>query len=410
VALTFDYKVRDKSGDLVEGQLDGDSMALVVRRLREMGYMPISVTPKSVVSLSTEIKIPGISGRIKLREVAIMTRQLSTMVDSGLSVVRSLGILANQVENPELARILNEVRTDLEHGSSLSVACGKHPKAFSKLYCTLIQAGEVGGNLDEVLTGLAETIEKQAALNKTIKSAMTYPAVVMSVMFVIFSAMIIFIVPVFQNLFKSLGGKLPLPTQLLIDVSQIMTSVWVLAVIAVVVALIVAVRKWIATENGRRIWDKMMLKPPIFGELFHKVALARVTNTLGSLISSGVPILEALDISAETAGNVTIGNVLLEAKAGVREGRPLADPLREHENVIPTLMVQMIEVGEQTGELDGMLKKVAGFYDQEVEVTVNNLTALLEPLLTVVMGIGVGIMVISLYLPMFDYIKLVPSS
>ena len=170
--------------------------------------MPISVTPKSAVSLKTEIKIPGISGRIKLREIAVMTRQLSTMVDSGLSVVRSLGILSAQVENPELARILNEVRTDLEHGSSLSAACAKHPKAFSKLYCTLIQAGEVGGNLDEVLTGLSDTIEKQASLNKTIKSAMTYPSVVLGVMVVIFSAMIIFIVPVFQNLFKSLGGKL----------------------------------------------------------------------------------------------------------------------------------------------------------------------------------------------------------
>ena len=407
MSLTFDYKVRDKSGDLVEGQLDGDSMALVVRRLREMGYMPISVTPKSAVSLKTEIKIPGISGRIKLREVAVMTRQLSTMVDSGLSVVRSLGILAGQVENPELARILNEVRTDLEHGSSLSVACAKHPKAFSKLYCTLIQAGEVGGNLDDVLKSLAVTIEKQAALNKTIKSAMTYPSVVLGVMIVIFSAMIIFIVPVFQNLFKSLGGKLPLPTQILIDVSNVMTSAWVLLVIAVIIGIIVGMRKWIATENGRRIWDKAKLRPPIFGPLFHKVALARVTNTLGSLISSGVPILEALDISAETAGNVTVGNVLLEAKAGVREGRPLADPLRDHEDVIPGLMVQMIEVGEHTGELDGMLHKVASFYDQEVEVTVNNLTALLEPLLTVVMGIGVGMMVISLYLPMFDYIKLV---
>ncbi len=407
MSLTFDYKVRDKSGDLVEGQLDGDSMALVVRRLREMGYMPISVTPKSAVSLKTEIKIPGVTNRIKLREIAVMTRQLSTMVDSGLSVVRSLGILAAQIENPELARILNDVRTDLEHGSSLSVACAKHPKAFSKLYCTLIQAGEVGGNLDEVLTGLSDTIEKQANLNKTIKSAMTYPSVVLGVMVVIFSAMIIFIVPVFQGLFKSLGGKLPLPTQILIDVSNIMTSVWVFAVIAAVVAIIIGIRKWISTENGRRIWDKAMLKPPIFGQLFHKVALARVTNTLGSLINSGVPILEALDISAETAGNVTIGNVLREAKVGVREGRPLADPLREHEDVIPGLMVQMIEVGEQTGELDGMLKKVASFYDQEVEVTVNNLTALLEPLLTVVMGVGVGMMVISLYLPMFDYIKLV---
>jgi type IV pilus assembly protein PilC len=407
VALTFDYKVRDKTGSLVEGQLDGDSMALVVRRLREMGYMPISVTPKSVVNLKTEIKIPGLSGRIKLREIAVMTRQLSTMVDSGLSVVRSLGILGAQVENPELARIINEVRTDLEHGSSLSVAASKHPKAFSKLYCTLIQAGEVGGNLDEVLTSLADTIEKQAQLNKTIKSAMTYPAVVMSVMLCIFSAMIIFIVPVFQNLFKTLGGKLPLPTQILIDVSNIMTSVWVFAVIAVIVGIIIGIKKWIATENGRRIWDRWMLKPPVFGQLFHKVGLARVTNTLGSLIGSGVPILEALDICAETAGNVTIGNVLLEAKQGVREGRPLADPLKEHEGIIPPLMVQMIEVGEQTGVLDGMLKKVAVFYDQEVEVTVNNLTALLEPLLTVFMGAGVGIMVISLYLPMFDYIKLV---
>jgi len=407
VALTFDYTVRDKSGGLVEGQLDGDSMALVVRRLREMGYMPISVTPKSAVNLKTEIKIPGISGRIKLREIAVMTRQLSTMVDSGLSVVRSLGILGAQVENPELGRIIGEVRLDLEHGSSLSAACAKHPKAFSKLYCTLIQAGEVGGNLDEVLTDLADAIEKQAQLNKTIKSAMTYPAVVLSVMLVIFSAMIIFIVPVFQNLFKTLGGKLPLPTQILIKVSNIVTSVWVLLVIAIIVGIIFAIRKWISTESGRRIWDRWLLKPPIFGPLFHKVGLARVTNTLGSLIGSGVPILEALDISAETSGNVTIGDVLRLAKNGVREGRPLADPLREHEDVIPALMVQMIEVGEQTGELDGMLKKVAVFYDQEVEITVNNLTALLEPLLTVVMGIGVGLMVISLYLPMFDYIKLV---
>jgi type IV pilus assembly protein PilC len=217
----------------------------------------------------------------------------------------------------------------------------------------------------------------------------------------------VFIVPVFQGLFKSLGGKLPLPTQILIDVSNIMTSAWVLVVIAVVVGAIVGVKKWIATESGRRVWDRWMLKPPVFGQLFHKVGLARVTNTLGSLIGSGVPILEALDISAETAGNVTIGDVLRQAKNGVREGRPLADTMREHEDIIPALMVQMIEVGEQTGVLDGMLIKVAAFYDQEVEVTVNNLTALLEPLLTVFMGAGVGLMVISLYLPMFDYIKLV---
>ncbi len=409
MALTFDYKVRDRSGSLVEGQLDGDSMALVVRRLREMGYMPISVTPKSSVNLKTEIKIPGISGRVKLREVAVVTRQLSTMVDSGLSVVRSLGILAAQVENPSLARVLGEVRLDLEHGSSLSAACAKHPKVFSHLFCTLVQAGEAGGNLDEVLKSLADTIESQAQLNRTIRSAMTYPAVVMGVMLVIFTAMIVFIVPVFQKLFASLGGKLPFPTRVLIQISQIITSAWVLVVIAVIVGTVVGIRKWISTDNGRRRWDKLVLRPPVFGPLFHKIALARMSGTLASLIGSGVPILESLDLCAETSGNRTVGDVLIEAKDGVREGRPLADPLREHEDVIPTLVVQMIEVGEQTGALDAMLKKVGEFYDQEVEVTVNNLTALLEPLLTVFMGAMVGAMVICLYLPMFDYIKLVPN-
>ena len=407
MSLTFEYKVRNQSGSLVEGQLEGDSMALVVRKLREMGYMPISVTPKSNVNLRTEIKIPGISDRVKLKEVAVVTRQLSTMVDSGLSVVRSLGILGGQVENKELARILLAVRLDVEHGSALSVACAQHPKVFSELFCTLVHAGEVGGNLDDVLGNLAITIEKQANLNRMIRSAMTYPAVVLSVMVVIFTAMILFIVPVFQNLFKSLGGKLPLPTQVLIDVSKIVASPWVLLVIAVIIGGIYGLRKWIATDEGRVRWDRLMLRPPIFGPLFHKVALARVTSTLASLMSSGVPILESLDICADTAGNRTVGDVLRQAKDGVREGRPLADPLREHEDVIPSLVVQMIEVGEQTGALDAMLSKVAEFYDQEVETTVNNLTALLEPLLTVFMGIGVGTMVICLYLPMFSYIKLV---
>ncbi len=407
MSLTFEYKVRDQSGSLVEGQLEGDSMALVVRKLREMGYMPISVTPKSNVNLRTEIKIPGISDRVKLKEVAVATRQLSTMVDSGLSVVRSLGILGGQVENKELSRILLAVRLDVEHGSALSVACAEHPKVFSELFCTLVHAGEVGGNLDEVLGNLATTIEKQANLNRMIRSAMTYPAVVLSVMVVIFTAMILFIVPVFQNLFKSLGGKLPLPTQILIDVSTIVASPWVLVIIAAIIGGIYGLRKWIATDEGRVKWDRLMLRPPIFGPLFHKVALARVTSTLASLMSSGVPILESLDICADTAGNRTVGDVLRKAKDGVRAGRPLADPLREHEDVIPSLVVQMIEVGEQTGALDAMLSKVAEFYDQEVEATVNNLTSLLEPLLTVFMGAGVGTMVICLYLPMFSYIKLV---
>jgi type IV pilus assembly protein PilC len=406
VALTFEYKVRDRSGGLVEGQLEGDSMALVVKRLREMGYMPISVTPKSSLSMKKEIHIPGLTDRVKLKEVAVVTRQLATMVDSGLSVVRSLGILAAQVENPALAKVLVEVRLDVEAGSALSVACAKHPKVFSHLFCTLVQAGEIGGNLDEVLGSLAETIEKQANLNRTIRSAMTYPSVVLGVMVIIFIALLVFVVPVFKNLFASLGGKLPFPTRVLLRVTSTVMSPWVFLIILVLVAAIVLFRRWINTPSGRTKWDRFKLRPPVFGQLFHKVALARVTSTLSSLILSGVPILESLDICAETAGNRTVGDVLLKAKEGVREGRPLADTLRENEPIIPVLVTQMVEVGEQTGALDAMLRKVSQFYDIEVASTVDNLTALLEPLLTVVMGAGVGTMVICLYLPMFDYIKL----
>jgi type IV pilus assembly protein PilC len=410
VALTFDYKVRDRSGHLVEGQLEGDSLSLVVSKLREMGYLPIAVTPKSKVDMNREIHIPWLSKRIKLAELAVATRQLATMVDSGLSVVRSLSILAGQVENKELARVLGEVRLDVERGSSLSAACAKHPKVFSRLFVTMVQAGEAGGTLEKVLMDLAAAMEKQAALMRKVRSAMTYPSVVLSVMVVIFLALLIFIVPVFKNLFTSLHATLPAPTLLIIKISSIVLSPWAVVVVAVVVAGVVAVRKWIKTPQGRAQWDALKLRPPIFGPLMHKVSLARFSATFSSLVSSGVPILEALDIVTETCGNVVVGEVLQKAKVGVREGRSLADSLRDNEEVIPSLVVQMIEVGEQTGALDAMLAKVAQFYDGEVETTVNNLTSLLEPMLTVVMGAGVGTMVICMYLPMFDYIKHIPTS
>ena len=410
MALTFDYKVRDKSGKLVEGQLEGDSLSLVVGKLREMGYLPLSVTPKSRVSVHKEINIPGFSNRVKLVETAVATRQLATMIDSGLSVVRSLGILAGQVENKELARVLSEVRQEVERGSSLSAACAKHPKIFSTLFITMVQAGEAGGHLDSVLLELASTMEKQAVLRRTVKSAMTYPIVVVSVMIVIFLALLVFIVPVFTKLFASLNAKLPTPTLIVIGISKIILSPWSIVVVAVIITAVVLFRRWIKTENGRLKWDAFKLKPPIFGPLMHKVALARFSHTLASLIDAGVPILESLDIVADTAGNRIVGNALLDAKAGVREGRALADTLREHEEIIPTLVTQMVEVGEQTGALDAMLHKVGQFYDGEVETTVGNLTQMLEPLLTVVMGAGVGIMVVSMYLPMFSYIKHIPTS
>jgi type IV pilus assembly protein PilC len=405
MALTFDYKVRDRSGKLVEGQLEGDSLALVVGKLREMGYMPVAVTPKSGVNVRKEINIPWLSTRVKLAETAVATRQLATMVESGLSVVRALGLLAAQTQNKELARVLGEVLAEVERGSALSAAVAKYPKIFSNLFVTMVQAGEAGGNLDAVLLDLASTMEKQAALNRTIRSAMTYPAVVLSVMVIIFLALLIFIVPIFSKLFSSLGSKLPLPTQLMIDASHIVLSVWAFLLVVILIVAIVLFRKWIATDAGRHKWDAFKLRPPIFGPLIHNVSLARFTHTLGSLVQSGVPIMGSLDIVAGTSGNRIVGDALLDAKNGVREGRGLAEALREHENVIPPLVTQMIEVGEQTGALDTMLHKVGEFYDGEVENTVNNLTAMLEPILTVVMGSAVGLMVVCMYLPMFDYIK-----
>lgn len=408
MALTFDYKVRDRSGNLVEGQLEGDSMALVVGKLREMGYLPISVTPRSRLNANMEITIPGLSNRVKLSELAVATRQLATMIDSGLSVVRSLAILSTQVENKELSRVLNDVRMEVEHGSSLSAACSQHPKVFNHLFITMVQAGEVSGDLDHVLMDLAQTMEKQANLNRKIRSAMTYPTVVVSVMCVIFLALLIFVVPVFKKIFTQLNAKLPGPTQLILKISAIVLSPWSLVILAVIVSGVVLLRRWIATDEGRRRWDRLKLRPPVFGPLLHKVALARLSATLSSLVKAGVPILEALDIVSDTAGNRTVSDAIQHAKAGVREGRSLADMLREKEDVIPSLVVQMVEVGEQTGALDGMLRKVAEFYDGEVETTVANLTSLLEPMLTVCMGAGVGVMVICMYLPMFDYIKHIP--
>jgi type IV pilus assembly protein PilC len=410
MALTFDYKVRDRSGNLVEGQLEGDSMALVVGRLREMGYLPISVTPRSRFNPRMEITIPGVTNRVKLAELAVATRQLATMIDSGLSVVRALVILATQVENKELARVLGEVRQEVERGSSLSAACQQHPRVFNHLFITMVQAGEVSGNLDAVLLDLAATMEKQAALNRKIRSAMTYPAVVLTVMCIIFLALLIFVVPIFKRIFTQLHATLPGPTQLVLHISAIVLSPWSLAIVAAVVVGVVVLRRWIGTEEGRRRWDRLKLRPPVFGPLLHKVALARFAGTLSSLVQAGVPILESLDIVSDTAGNQTLSDAIQHAKVGIREGRSLADMLREHEEVVPSLVVQMVEVGEQTGALDGMLRKVAEFYDGEIENTVANLTSLLEPMLTVVMGAGVGTMVICMYLPMFDYIKHIPTS
>ncbi|MHB8317887.1 MAG: type II secretion system F family protein [Acidimicrobiales bacterium] len=408
MALTFDYKVRDQSGKLVEGSLEGDSLPLVISRLREMGYLPVSVTEAGSKGMKTEIVIPGLSDRIKPKEVAMFSRQFATMVDSGLSISRSLAVLSTQMENKYLAAKIREIRDDVESGATLSSALAKHPKVFDNLYVSMIQAGEIGGTIDTVLKSTSEQLEKAVELRRKIKGAMTYPIIVLSVIGIIVLVMMVAIVPIFKNLFKTLGGTLPGPTQAVIAISNTLLSWKLLVVIAVVVAFIIAFRRWIKTEKGRLIWDGFKLKPPIFGPLAHKAAMTRFASTLSSLLSSGVPVLEALDITANAADNVIVANAVRATKTGVREGKPFAEPMKEHD-IFPNLVIQMVEVGEQTGALDEMLQRVADFYSDEVDQTVDNLTSILEPLLVVVMGVVVGSVIISLYLPMFDYIKLLKS-
>ena len=314
-------------------------------------------------------------------------------------------ILAEQTESKPLAEVVNQVRMDVEKGSSLSQALARHPKAFNRLYVSMVRAGEVGGSLDSVLMRLADTIEKQVELRRKVKSAMTYPVVVACLVLLIVTAMLLFVIPMFQNIYKQLGGTLPVPTQILIKISNVCREFWYI-IFLVEGGAVFAFRRWINSEDGRKKWDAIKLKLPVFGKLVRKTALARFSRTLSALVRSGVPILESLDIVADTAGNWVVAKAVRDTQTAVKQGEPLSRRLEDHE-VFPPMVVQMMAVGEETGALDEMLDKIADFYDQEVEATVDALTSLIEPLLIVVMGVCVGGMIISLYLPMFNIIKLI---
>jgi type IV pilus assembly protein PilC len=403
---TFQYKVKDnKTGKVVEGSLEAENAQLVVSKLRSMGYTPIEIQQQGARNLTRDLKIPGLSDRVKLKEVAVFSRQFATMINSGLSLLRSLHILSEQTESKPLAEVVNQVRIDVERGSSLSAALAKHPKVFNRLYVSMVRAGEVGGALDSVLLRLAETIEKQVELRRKVKSAMTYPLVVAVLVLVIVSAMLLFVIPMFQNIYKQLGGKLPTPTQILIDISKVVRTFWYLVVLAEIGGAF-AFRRWVSSEEGRKRWDAIKLRVPVFGKLVRKTALARFSRTLSALVRSGVPILESLDIVAETSGNHVVAVAVRDTQQAVKRGEPLSRKLEDHE-IFPPMVVQMMAVGEETGALDEMLDKIADFYDQEVEATVDALTSLIEPILIVVMGVCVGGMIISLYLPMFNIIKLI---
>ena len=405
MATTFAYKVRDHAGKVVSGTLDADSTSLVANKLREMGYTPIAIDQKSAVSFKTEIMIPGLSNRVKLKDLAIFCRQFATMIDAGLTLLRSLAILGDQAENKYFAKVIDDLRLDVEQGLSLSQALAKHPRHFSNLFVAMVRAGETSGSLDKTLIKLADTLETQVELRGKIRSAMAYPVAVLALVILIMAAMLLFIVPIFGKMYKDLNGTLPLPTRIVIAVSHVLTTSLPI-VIPLVLLGVYLFRRWIRTEKGGATWDRAKLRMPVFGNLVQKTAMARFSGTFSTLLRSGVPLLDALDITKETVDNAVVAKGLEAVADGAKQGEPLTHRLGDHP-VFPSMVVQMMSVGEETGALDDLLGRIAIFFEQEVAATVDALTSLLEPLMIVVLGGAVGSMVISLYLPMFNIIKLI---
>jgi len=405
VSHTFEYAVRNRAGKIVKGRIEAQNQAAVATRLRAMGVAPLSISEVSTSGMNREISIPGFGSKIGMKDLAIMSRQMATMINAGLSLLRALNILAEQTENGALAKILFQVRSDVEAGSSLSVSMGRHSDVFPPLMVNMIKAGEVGGFLDQVLVSVAQNYEAEVKLRGKIKAAMTYPVVVFCMAIFAVVGMLVFIVPVFVGLFASMGGELPLPTKILVFLSQLMK--WLIPVL-IVVSIPAATwwRKHKNDEGVRRRLDPLKLKIPIFGALFKKVAVSRFTRNFGTMVHAGVPILQALDIVGETSGNMVVEDAAKAVRDSVRNGQSLAAPLHDHP-VFPPMVVQMITVGEDTGALDEMLEKIAEFYDQEVEATTDQLTALIEPLMIAVLGTIVGGMIIALYMPIFSIYALI---
>lgn len=402
---TFEYTVRDAAGKVVKGRIEAPTQAAVAGRLMTMGIAPLSINEVQNTGLNRELSIPGFGASVKTKDLAIMARQLSTMISAGLSLLRALTILSEQTENPALAKVLAQVRGDVETGTSLSEALGRHKHVFPPIMLNMVKAGEVGGFLEGVLVSIAENFEAEVKLRAKIKSAMTYPVVVFCIAILAVAGMLLFIVPVFAGMFESLGGELPLPTRILVMLSTIMR--WTaIPTIIVLVGVGIWWGKHKNDENVRERLDPIKLKVPIFGTLFQKVAVSRFTRNFGTMLRSGVPILQALDIVGDTSGNVVVTHAVKDVQDAVRTGQSLTAPLAKHA-VFPAMVVQMMAVGEDTGALDDMLEKIAEFYDQEVEATTEALTSLIEPLMIAILGGVIGAMIIALYMPIFKVFDLI---
>ncbi len=394
----FSWQGTDRSGKKLKGDIEAPDEAALRAQLRKQGVLVDKVKERGK-GLDIEIKIPGMQPRVTTKDLVVFTRQFATMIDAGLPLIQCLDILSNQQENVTFKKILLQVKEDVESGSTFADALKKHPNAFDELFVNLVAAGEVGGILDTILNRLAAYIEKAMKLKKQVKSAMTYPATIVGIATVVIGVILVFVIPAFEKMFADFGSALPMPTQVVISISNFVQS-YILVIIGFFILLYFAFKKIYSTNKGRDVLDEFALKLPIFGVLIRKVAVAKFTRTLGTMVSSGVPILDGLDIVSKTAGNRTVEKAINKVRQSISEGNTIAEPLAKS-GVFPPMVCQMIAVGEQAGSIDTMLNKIADFYDDEVDDAVGNLTAMMEPLLMLFLGTTVGGLVIAMYLPIF---------
>jgi len=396
----FNYTIRDANGQTRSGKVEAPNAEELKKRLQAEGLQVLEVTEDRKAP-----RVPaGGYGRVKLSDLAIFARQFSTMLDAGVSLIRCLDVLQAQTNNARLRKILMDLSARVESGESLSRSMARHPKAFSQLIIGLIRAGEVGGVLEESLQRIAAFLEKDVELRRKIRSALTYPVIVLLAAIGIVIFLVSWLVPQFAQLFKELDIKeLPAPTQFLVDLSALFTQRWYVVIIAVV-AILIAYKLFVSTRVGRRVADRVKLRVPVFGPLHHKIVMARFSRTMGTLLASGVPILQAMETVAGVVGNSVVSDAVIESRARIREGEKIADPL-QRSKMFPPMVVHMVSVGEESGSLDHMLNKIADFYENEVEMTIASLTAAIEPVMIVLLGVIVGFIVIAMFLPMIEVIS-----
>jgi type IV pilus assembly protein PilC len=387
---------------MVTGQMEARTPQALAAQLREQRIMATSVREKPE---PVRLRIPGFGGKVKDKELTVFTRQIATMINAGLPLVQSLEVLASQQPNKQFKRILTKIREDVEGGSTFAASLKQHPTVFTPLYMSMVEAGEAGGFLDTVLNRLAGYIEKSMALRRKVKGAMIYPATIITVAVAVVIFLLIFVIPTFKTLFEGFGAALPLPTRIVLELSRLVRT-HVVTVLGAFVGTVFVLRFYYRTERGKKVIDSLLLRLPIIGQLIRKVSVAKFTRTLGTLVSSGVPILDGLNITARVAGNKVVEEAILKTRSSIAEGKTIADPLGAS-GIFPPMVVQMISVGEQTGALDAMLAKIADFYDAEVDQAVSNLTTLLEPIMIVFLGVVVGGVIIAMYLPIFKLVTVI---